>query len=619
MKKVTHSGPNISCVQTVVVAALASFALPSVALETKTDGGVEASAKITLTAGTSIRTEGPDPSIYSLSMSNRVGAPAGQMTSHTAGAGDLNFEKNKPVSTVFKATADLQLKQKDFGAFARVMAWTDTELNRGNRAEGNFASGFARNAPLSDAGFSPAAKFDNAVISDAYVFGKTSVGDGSDLDFRFGRQSLRWGTARVTPGGINVVNPTNVPAFQRPGALPEESSIPVGMLYANLAAGKTWGVEGFLQLEFRPTELPGCGTFFSTANYVAPGCNAAAMQAFAPDVNEADGFARGTYVHRKEGKDDLARNGGQYGLSVRYAAADMNTDFRAYAMNYHSRAPQIRIYNPTLAGYGTLAGALNSTRLTDPVNGLLYRLAYAEDIKMYGASFSTKVDPTLNVYGEVAYRPNQPISLNASDLIAAFVTRGATTALNLAKQTNAIPLGGTFEGWDRFKVTTATIGTTKVFPKALGAQHVAVLAEVGMSHVSGLPSLGVLRYGRGDEYGRAALDGQVCTDTSGTGKQCAQDGYVSTNAWGYRLNLSAAYPEAVLGATVTPSLFLSQDVSGYSYDGTFQKGRQTVRPGVRFDWGKKYFANIQYTLVSGGAYNAFTDRDFLSLAVGTSF
>ena len=618
MKKVTHNGPNTSRSQRLVAAALASFSLPLAAMDFKLDDGVEVSAKATVTAGTMIRTESPDPAIYSLSMSNRVGAPPGQMTSHTAGAGDLNFEKNKPVSTVIKAVADLQVKKQEFGAFARIMAWEDTELKGGNRAEGNFANGLARNASLSDAGFSPAAKFGNAIIGDAYVFGKAKVGESSVLDFRLGRQTLTWGTARLTPGGINVVNPVNVAAIQRPGALPEESPIPVGMVYANLAAGKNWGAEGFVQYEFRPTELPGCGTFFSTANYLAPGCNASAMQAFAPDLNEAAGLARGTYVHRRS-SDDLASDGGQYGLSLRYAAEGLNTDFRAYALNYHSRAPQLRVYLPNVAGgYGTLAGALNSTRLTDP-NGLQYSLTYAEDIKLYGLSFNTKINPTLSLYGEVAYRPNQPISLNASDLIAAFVTRAPTTALNVARGVNAIAPGGTFDGYDRFKVTTGTIGTTKVIPQVLGAERLVILGELAVSHVAGLPSLGVLRYGRADDFSRGALDGQVCTDTSGTGKQCAQDGYVSKNAWGLRLILSATYPGAVLGATVTPSLYLSKDVAGYSYDGTFLKDRQVVRPGVRFDWNKKYFANIQYSLVSGGAYNTFTDRDTLSLVVGASF
>ena len=52
--------------------------------------------------------------------------------------------------------------------------------------------------------------------------------------------------------------------------------------------------------------------------------------------------------------------------------------------------------------------------------------------------------------------------------------------------------------------------------------------------------------------------------------------------------------------------------SGYSYDGTFLKDRKRLIPGIRAEWGKDYFAEIQYTRISGGAYNIEVDRDPVS-------
>ena len=72
-------------------------------------------------------------------------------------------------------------------------------------------------------------------------------------------------------------------------------------------------------------------------------------------------------------------------------------------------------------------------------------------------------------------------------------------------------------------------------------------------------------------------------------------------------------------ASLTPSLVLARDVNGYSYDGTFSKGRTTMRLGLRADWGKTYFADLQFTRFSGGRYNLVVDRDNLMLAAGMNF
>jgi hypothetical protein len=311
-----------------------------------------------------------------------------------------------------------------------------------------------------------------------------------------------------------------------------------------------------------------------------------------------------------------ARDSGQYGLSARYAADSLGTDFRVYAMNYHSRARSIRTTNANIAGgYGSLA---TFTRLTDP-NGVKYSLVYAEDIKLYGLSFETRLDPLTGVYGEAAYRPNQPLNMNSQDLITAFLQRSPTSLLNLARNTNAIPPGGTFDSYDRFKVSTASLGFRKALSRAWGAAQLELSGELGWSHVNGLPDPGVMRYGRSDSYGRGAIDGVPCTDTTAAQKACAHDGFVTANAWGYRARMAANYPGAFLGATLTPSLVLAHDVGGYSHDETFVKGRVVLRPAIRADWNRKYFAELLYTRISGGAYNLQVDRDTVTLAAGIYF
>jgi hypothetical protein len=586
------------------------MSLPLAAAGFKLGGEVEGKLNGAITFGTTIRTESPDPSVYGETASTRLPEVApGQLNGNAAG-NDLNFKKNRPVSTVLKGIFDLELKRQNLGVLVRAKAWYDFELKNGDRAYGNTPNGYAQNVPLSDNGFDPAAKFSNVRLADVYGFGRFHVAGDIPLDVRAGRQTVNWGASRFVAGGINVINPADSPARLRPGALPQEGRVPVGMVYASLASGRQWGADGFAQYEFRPNVPSPCGTFFNASNYAPIGCNYASVVG---TLTDPIALARGIYPHRLP--DVNARDSGQFGLSARYTAESPRTDFRVYAMNYHSRARSLRGTNANIAGgYGSLA---TFTRLTDP-NGLKYGLVYPEDIRLYGVSFDTTLDPSMRVYGEAAYRPNQPLNMNAHDLIAAFLQRSPTSLLNLARNTNAIPPGGTFDSYDRFKVSTASLGFSKALFRVWGAA-LELSGELGWSHVNGLPDPGVMRYGRSDSYGGGAINGIPCTDTTRARKACAHDGYVTANAWGYRARLAANYPGAFFGATLTPSLTLAHDVSGYSHDDTFVKDRVVLRSAIRADWSKRYFAEIQYARISGGAYNLQVDRDTATLVAGVHF
>ena len=165
-------------------------------------------------------------------------------------------------------------------------------------------------------------------------------------------------------------------------------------------------------------------------------------------------------------------------------------------------------------------------------------------------------------------------------------------------------------------MTTASLGANQVLSSA-GA---ILSGEIGWSHIAGLPGPGILRYGRSEDYGVAAVDGgAACIDTTAARKSCAQEGFITSNAWGYRLRLAANYPETFFGGRLTLSLAFAQDVNGYSYNGSFLKGRRVLRPGLRADWNRRYFSEIIYTRVAGGDYNNQVDRDNLVLAVGANF
>ena len=582
--------------------------------------GVEAKFEGLVTLGTAIRTEDPSASILGGVSAARVpGTPAGQLAAgSSAGGNDLNFSSGQAVSTVLKAMGSMDLRQQDTGLFLRAKGWQDMALKNNDHAYGNWPNGFTPNARLSDAGFAPEAQFANLQWMDVYGYTQLEVGATSALALSLGRQYVNWGQSKFLAGGVNAINPFNYAAGVRPGAAPEEMRLPVGMLHGQLQTSETSTWDGFVQYESRANVLPGCGTFYSTANFASTGCS---FVNALPGVSDPAALASGRYAHRA---DDVAvASAGQFGASWKFEPRDVSGSVRLYAMQYHSRAPSIRLNGATFAsGLDTTQAALIQ-RLAGP-GATSYALLYPQAIQLLGASFESKLGPTRQVYGEVAYRPNQPLNLNAADLMAAFLSRAPNSALNLAKGVingvNAIGLGASFDGYDRFKVTTASVGAVQVLPKVLAAERLLVTAELGLSHVASLPSADSLRYGRSDDFGVAAYTGgPVCTDTSVAQKACAQDGFVTSLSWGYRMQLSAAYSESAWGAAWTPMLYVAHDVSGYSFDGTFVEGRRVMRPGVRALWRDGYFGEMHYHHTWGGRYNTQIDRSTLSVMGGVRF
>lgn len=585
---------------------LGAATLPSVAADFTLGEGIEGKFDTTLTLGTQIRMDKPSPDAYSKSVgaggvsSVVPGTPPGHLAGQQGGS-DLNYGQGNPISTVAKAAFDLDLKKDNLGVFVRANVWHDFVQGQSNAAYGNYANGFSANTPLGDSGFADSAKFSSTELRDYYAYGKFDLAEGKTVDGKLGRQVLQWGGSQFVTGGINsAINPPDYASQLRPGALPSDSKLPLGMVSAKLATGTAWNLEGFLPYEFRGAVLPGCGSYFDVTSYAPHGCAFASLAGATEKAN----LNANAYLHRND--DINASDSGQFGLSAGYKSDDLNTDLRAYALNTHNSAPLIRMSVNSTAG-GVLAAN--------------YAVAYAENVALYGLSFNTKLNSTANVFGEVAYRPSQPIGLNAYDVVLAFAARTGAVARN--KGTNALPVGATFNAYDNFGVVTASLGTNKVFPKALGAERVMLVGEIGLSHVNDLPDTSVLRYGRALPYaGAAYAGGPACNPAapgSTTDKTCTTDGYVTSDAWGLRLLMSASYPNAMAGATVTPSLLVVQDVMGYSYDGTFSQGRSTARAGLRMDWSKSYYLDLQYTLFSGGNYNLAVDRSYLSLTAGARF
>ena len=578
---------------------MAAACFQAAAIDIPLGEGARAQFQGSVTWGTQIRTESPSPDAYADWPSKTVpGTPKGNLQGQTGGS-NLNFAKGQAISNVLKLVWDLDLKKDNIGLFVRGRAWHDFALGEKNAAYGHYPNGFQPNQPLSDRGFAPSARFGNLDLHEVFVYGQVDAGTDAPLKLRLGRQVLAWGGPLLSMGGVNAaINPTDVASQQRPGALPSEGRLPVGMVNAHWLLGSLWRLEGFAAYESRSTVLPGCGTFFDVQSFAAQGCDFAALAG----ASEQSQLASGAYLHRNA--DVKAASSGAYGFLVGYKAEPWDADVKFFAMNTHSANPSLRM-------------TINA--LTPGVRSVSYAMVYPEDVSLLGLSFVKKLAPTTRLLGEVAYRPHQPVTLNAFDVLSSFVSRSPASVLALNKGITTLPVGASFDAYDRFGVTTGSLGLDTVFPKTLGAERINLLAEVGVSQVRGLPDPAVLRYGRPLTYnGAAYTGGPACVD-SVPGKTCTHDGYISSSAWGLRMLASARYAPAGSGFSWTPSLLWARDVRGYSYDGAYVEGRTLLRPALRAEFGRRFFGEIQYHRYSGGRYNLQIDRDHVSLVAGARF
>lgn len=557
-----------------------------------------------LSYGTAVRAARPDPELVFSSNGQSIGVFGKATNSQNQDDANLNFKRGDTISTVLKGVAEIELKGADSGALLRIKAWQDAALQHDPRPWGNLPNAYAANQPLSDHGFSKLAQFSGVQPLDAYIYGSYTAG-GRPLQLRLGYQSLDWGSQSAIGGGLAILNPVDLPASHRPGALPVETKVPIPVLSGQLAVSDALRLEGFYQFKWRPSEADGCGTFFAVSDYMANGCDKLFV---GPALNDRNRLLGGWYLQRAA--TPSVGDAGQFGFGGTYraqAGGGATTDYGIYFARYHSRT--------------MLAGAIKSTRLFAPLlpgnldgQNVAYFSEYPEGIHMLALSFShNRQDFTL--FGELSYRPDQPLQLNGLDLLSAFASNTAATLLR-ADATATAP-GGIYHGYDRHKVLQMQLGAKQRLAGAWGAESLLLAAEVGIKQVLDLPDVNIRRYGRQDSYGIGPVNGQCAIGAEA--KQCSNNGYVSASAWGYRLRASWRYPGAIDGIDLTPSLSFGHDVHGWSYDNVFNAGRQTLNIGLRGEYRQLYQVDLNYATVAGGWYNNSKDRDYLALSAGMPF
>lgn len=566
------------------------------------DFGVTVSGVATI--GTAVRTTGRDATLIPPANGLLLGIPGKAVGGVNADDGNLNWSSGKPVSSVAKAfvTVDANYQEK-IGVFARAMTWYDYTLATQNVPWGNTSGGYLSGGPLSQVGWDPRARSFGIAPQEAYGYVKQRAGDAA-FEGRAGDILVPWGLPTMIPGGFAfAVNAVDYAALNRPGVQPEEIFAPTPGAWARVGLFDRVTLEAFSLFKGPQSILPGCGTLYSPADWTAPGCNGVVFGPLADPLALASGFV----VKRAP---TPTNQDAQFGFGGSYVAQPIGTKFGAYYSHVDNSMPT--------------AATITSTRTFPPSppfipnmpGNPLYFLRYAEGVDSFALNFTTQLKAT-TLYGEYVYKPNAPIQYNAADVLNALLSPVAPTQLRSLYA--AAPAGSVVNAFDRLQVGNLDLGGRQVIPGVLGAKALVVGGEFAAKSVYDLPDPSVRRYGRIDVFGLGPVAG-VCTPGAPT-YQCTLDGYVSSFAWGYRLTSSLQYENVFgPGTTVTPTIGLSHDVKGWSYDGVLSQDRIVLNLKLRVEYDKKYFFDVAWNpALHTGPYDSLRDRQVVSLAAGMKF
>ena len=394
--------------------------------------------------------------------------------------GNLNYGTDL-FSRAFKASTELSLSYKNFGAFVRASGLYDMEVMGDSTARTKLPAG-AR--PY-------VGRYGR--LLDAFVYSKFDLGT-MPAELRLGKQVVSWGESTFIQNGTNVINHFDVSALRVPGSELKEAFLPQSMVNFSLQLTERLSAQAIYLLHWNATVPEPDGSYFSPNDFGTPGGTKVVLgfgrfSDQGVDYRPLGGSLITDFQNVKRGPDREPKNSGQGGFALKYYAANLNngTDFGMYFMNYHSRLPLLSGRTGTQAGLGNAFGALNAAGAAAqalggglPINAAIatgaslgvsrstaaggnlslaqateyatiaartalaggnvtvlagdlsaheyaktasYFAEYPEDIRMIGASFNTQLQTGgIALQGEVTYRQNVPLQYDDVELLFAALT-----------------------------------------------------------------------------------------------------------------------------------------------------------------------------------------------------
>jgi len=493
--------------------------------------------------------------------------------------GDLNRGKGL-INSRFDLLSEFDLSyRKQFGLRASGAAWYDAVYQRD-------AQGFPTTFPYSVLPNSQAAVLggannrmsdsarslmgNKAEFSDAFVYGASELGEGMKLSGRLGRHTLLYGeTLFLGANGIAAAQgPVDlIKLYSVPNSQFKEVGLPVGQLSSNLQVNSNLSFGAYYQYEWRPLRLPAAGSYFSPADFVGEGADLL----LTPTGGAANRLA-----------DQRGKNTGQFGGRIKFKLPNSDVEYGLYAARYDDKAP-IPVFNATDPN-GTFGGGT-------------YRLVYARNVKVIGASFSTLVGET-NVAGEISTRRNTALH-PLGDLVINF----NPTANNDGN-----------EAFARGNTLHMNLSAISVFSATPLWQGASLVGELAYNHLLSVTHNPV----------NPAFPNGVLNTTH------------TRDHWATRLVFQPEYFQVMPGVDLQVPIGIGYGISGRS--AVIQIAPEhggDLSVGLNFDYEKTWRAGLQFTHYYGprgpapslGATTStfasykqyYADRDFISLSVQRTF
>lgn len=489
--------------------------------------------------------------------------------------GDRNFDKGTVLNRLDLLTEFDLTYQNRLGFRVTGAGWTDTayrgDFDNTSRATSNHVV-----AGAAAYGLSPyATRYyrQGGELLDAFVFGQADLG-AMKLNAKLGRHTVFWGESLGFGGLLHSIaysqGPTDVAkAFASPGVDVKEVFRPIENLSGQLQVNDRLSVGVQKMLDWQPVRLPEGGTYY--------GVN---------DASQWGGesvFVGATRVLRA-GDVTTSSKRKDWGLSVRWSPEALDGTLGLYYRNFTDTLPQV---------LADLRGAPAGWR---------YRMAYGDDIDLFGLSLSKNIGG-VSIGSELSIRKNMPL---VSDTAAV----GAAVAGPF--NTTYFPTAGDVPG-ARGDTLHALVNLMGVMNKTALFDSASWTAELTYSKWLRVTQREALFKGRA---GYAGVD------------------RVSKDAWQLALGFTPTWFQVLPGVDLSAPVSWSGGVSGNAATLLAgSRGAGTYSLGLTADVRQKYRFDLKYTGYYGksvrnaantadvfnGTYALLRDRANISLTFRTSF
>jgi hypothetical protein len=239
---------------------------------------------------------------------------------------------------------------------------------------------------------------------------------------------------------------------------------------------------------------------------------------------------------------------------------------------------------------------------------------YAEKVNLIGFSFATEI-LNANVSGEISYRPDDPIPIDANDQS---IIQWGSTASPFGRPTRT----GGFVTEEKIQAQLSTIQTFGPstrwgighFVELIAADTITLTTEFALVNYPNLPHE---CHSPSFDFVNAVFAGGGCVPLVGPGGE-----KVDKTSYGYQMLMLIDYTNPLdIPITLTPSVGWAHAIGGNSpYGGPFVEEQKALTVGVEVDYLETWGGKVTYGRFMGaGDANPINDRDFFSFSVSYAF